>query len=150
MHQKVHQGTRAPTCDHCQRELPPDGMLVASVPDSSFVHGDDPSFDGWRLVRACTEHLIVLIDQARAGWIEEQLWFGRLARASRHPELHGVSLRRLAQHASLSPQRLAQALRWNASRTEPVRRLPGGHPLPVPDICLPAHGSSVELAVRHG
>ena len=87
----------ASACDQCQRELPPGRMLVVIAPDSSFVHHDDPSLDGCRPVRACSDHLTELIDKARAGWVEEQLWFGRLARASSQPDMRGASLRQLAR-----------------------------------------------------
>jgi hypothetical protein len=149
-HVRMHTpNASAPTCDHCRRELSPDRMLVAIAPDSSFVHRDDPSHDGCRLVRACTEHLTELIDKARAGWVEEQLWFGRLARASGLSTMRGATLRQVAHQASLSPQRFGQALRWNACRADPVRQLPGGQLLPVVDASLPWHGSTMEAA-RHG
>jgi hypothetical protein len=150
LHVRMHPpNASAPTCDHCRRDLSPDRMLVAIVPDSSFVHRDDPSRDGCRLVRACIEHLTALIDEARAGWVEEELWFGRLARASSLPEMRGATLGQVAWQASLSPERLRQALRWNACRTDPVRQLPGGQPLPVVDISLLGNEPTVQAA-RHG
>jgi hypothetical protein len=140
---------RARTCDHCLKELPPGRVLVAVAPDSSVVHRSDPSLDGWRLVRACAEHLTELIDKARASWVEEQLWFGRLARASSVQEMRGAPLRQVARHAALSPQRLCQALRWNAWRTEPARQLPGGQPVPLADTPLSWHEPTVAGA-PHG
>jgi hypothetical protein len=148
-HVRMHPpDASARTCDHCFRELPPGRVLVAVAPDSSVVHGSDPSLDGWRLVRACAEHLAELIDSARAGWVEEQLWFGRLARASSVLEMHGAPLRQVARHASLSPERLHQALRWNAWRPEPTRRLPGGQLVPLADTSLSWSGPTA--AARHG
>jgi hypothetical protein len=149
-HVRMHPpDARASACDQCQREFPPGRMLVVIAPDSSFVHHDDPSLDGCRQVRGCSDHLAELIDKARAGWVEEQLWFGRLARASRQPEMRGASLGQLALRASLSPERLHQALRWNAWRAEPVRQLSGGQPLPVADIALHGNNPTAEAA-RHG
>jgi hypothetical protein len=133
MHVPMHVlDVGAQTCDHCRQKISPDQLHMAAVPDSSFVHPDDPGQDGWRLVRACgRHHLCLLIDDARAGWAEEQLWFGRLARASVREEMRGAALSRVARQASLSPERLRQALRWNATRPVPARALPGGQPLPV-------------------
>jgi hypothetical protein len=149
-HVRMHPpDASARTCDHCFRELPPGRVLVAVAPDSSVVHRSDPSLDGWRLVRACAEHLTELIDTARAGWVEEQLWFGRLARASSAQEMHGAPLRQVARQASLSPERLHQALRWNAWRTEPTRQLPGGQLVPLADTSLSWHGPTV-AAAHHG
>lgn len=56
---------------------------------------------------------------------------------------------RLARHASLSPQRLRQALRWNAWRPEPARQLPGGQPVPLADTSLSWHEPTV-AGVRRG
>ena len=109
-------------------------MRTAVVPDSSSVHPSDPGQDGWRLVRTCgIDHLDALIHQARAEWAEEELWFGRLLRASRQHDEPGASLYELAERASISTGRLRQALLWNAGRKDPVRLLPGGQKLPLAD-----------------
>jgi hypothetical protein len=114
-------------------------MHVALVPDSSFVHADDPSLDGCRLVRACgPEHLSRLIEYAHANWTVEQLWLGRLARASGGPQTRGASVRQVARLAGLSPERLRQALTWNAGRAVPLRELPGGQALPTRQVELTA------------
>jgi hypothetical protein len=133
----VHMHVRNPgssTCHHCLLAFPTGAMHVALVPDSSFVHAEDPSLDGCRLVRACgTEHLSRLIEYARANWVVEQLWLGRLARSSTLSQTRGTSVRQVARLAGLSPERLRQALAWNAGRADPLRELPGGQRLPTRD-----------------
>lgn len=131
----IHPGdAAAPICDHCDQALHPDRMRTAVVPDSSFVHPDDPGQDGWRLVRTCgPDHLDILIDEARASWVAEQLWFGRLVRASRQNDSPYDSLDELAERASISAGRLRQALRWNAGQDDPVGLLPDGRTLPSAD-----------------
>lgn len=122
------------TCHQCLLTFPASEMHVALVPDSSFVHADDPGLDGCRLVRACgPAHLNELIERARDTWVVEQLWFGRLVRASKDPEMRDAPMRQVAGHASLSPERLRQALAWNARRNEPMSSLPGGQALPTRD-----------------
>jgi hypothetical protein len=107
------------------------GFQQALVADSSVIDPHDPSRDGHRVVTACTaEHLQLLIDEARENWSEEQLWFGRLCRASRQPSLRDASLARLGEYAGLSPDHLRRALAWNATRAERHAALPGGQPLP--------------------
>lgn len=126
------------TCAHCGQALRPDRMRTGMVPDSSAVHPSDPGQDGWRLVRACgLDHLDTLSYQGRASWVEEQLWFGKLLRASRQSDGPNISLAALAERASISAGRLHQALRWNASQADPVRLLPDGQTLPPVDTPLP-------------
>jgi hypothetical protein len=132
-------------CEHCLVAFPTADMRVALVPDSSFVHPDDPSLDGCRLVRACgQEHLNELIEHARATWAVEQLWFGRLVRESGRAQSRGASVVQLARLASLSPERLRQALAWNANQDQPLRTLPGGQELPTRQVTPPD-----PIMVRH-
>lgn len=141
---------QALSCDHCREVISPDRMRTAVAPDSSVLHASDPSQDGWRLVRACgADHLDALIDNARAGWVVEQLWFGRLIRASQQDDSPGTSLPELARKASLSRARLRQALRWNAGRPDPTRRLPGGQAVPITDRAALAAGPAA-AEVGHG
>ncbi|HWC84364.1 MAG TPA: hypothetical protein VG756_30780 [Pseudonocardiaceae bacterium] len=103
----------------------------ALVPDSSVIHPEDPSFDGKREVHACgPAHLDELIQGARKQWSDEQLWFGRLARASTMPGMRVVSLRRVGDRARLTEEALDRALAWNARRADPDTTLPGGQRLP--------------------
>ncbi len=43
-------------------------------------------------------------------WVAEQLWFGRLCRASARPRMGNVPLWRVAAHARLSPRHLIRVL----------------------------------------
>jgi hypothetical protein len=106
--------------------------MSALLPDSSVIHPDDPSQDGRRMVVTCgAEHLDQLIVSARRDWVDEQLWFGRLCRASMKPGMRHAELSRLGLHARLSAGELRRALEWNARSDHPRTTLPGGQPLPV-------------------
>ena len=96
-----------------------------------MIHREDASFDGRREVVACgPEHLEELIRAARSTWSDEQLWFGRLARASQLPGMRVISLRALGERARLTGEHLRRALEWNARQNDPVTTLPGGQRLP--------------------
>jgi len=125
-------------CAHCEHRIPAGSGQGALIPDATVVDPHDPARDGQRYVTACgSEHLQVLIDQARRDWVEEQLWFGQLSRASVHPGMVGVLITDLAEYAHLSNDHLWRALEWNTRRPSPSVTLPGGqivpasHPRPV-------------------
>ena len=70
-------------CAHCGLHSPPGNAQGALVPDATMIDPQGPGRDGRRYVTACgSEHLQLLIDRARLDWVEEQLWFGLLCRAS--------------------------------------------------------------------
>ena len=126
-------------CAECGTYIARGLRYTALAPDSSVIHPSDPTRDGWRLVMACgAEHLQVLIDHARNMWVDEQLWFGRLARVSVQPEARDVSLSGLARLAGLSEDQCARALAWNARRDKPNEYLPGGQPLRPEELFGPA------------
>lgn len=125
-------------CAECGGAIARGLRYTALAPDSSVIHPSDPTRDGWRLVTACgPEHLQCVIDRAKAIWVDEQLWFGQLARVSSRPELRGAALSRLSRLAGLSEQQCARALAWNARCDPPSRRLPGGQWLPDDDFLDP-------------
>ena len=118
-------------CGHCGRSTTASDSVGALVPDSSVIHPHDPSGDGHRFVTACCdEHLDRVVEQLRSAWTEEQLWFGRLCRASADPRLRNASLLRVGKRAHLSTANLRRALEWNANREGSLGKLPGGHSVP--------------------
>ena len=103
----------------------------ALLPDATVIDPDGKGRDGRRYVTACgTEHLQVLIDQARRDWVAEQLWFGLLCRASRPPATRDLRMSILGERGRLSPEQLRRAVDWNARSGHPRRTLPGGQALP--------------------
>jgi hypothetical protein len=117
-------------CGHCTKLIPVDRVLRALVLDSSVIHPSDPSQDGYRVVTACAnDHLHRLIEQARHSWVDEQLWFGKLCRASLRPDLRDASMDRLADYAGLTADALRRALAWNIAQPLPHLSLPGGQRL---------------------
>ncbi|HWE88416.1 MAG TPA: hypothetical protein VG317_02995 [Pseudonocardiaceae bacterium] len=120
-----------PRCGLCGRPVPTDERWVALVPDSSVIHPDDASQDGHRRATSCgSAHLEILIDRARRGWISEQLWFGRLRRASTESNMADATVLQVGIQARLSPENLYRALAWNSRQDNPDTTLPGGHRLP--------------------
>ncbi|WIY00480.1 hypothetical protein QRX60_41550 [Amycolatopsis mongoliensis] len=117
-------------CDGCGQAMAPERVVVSLVPDSSVVDEFDPGCDGWRPVTVCcSEHLHLLSDRGREAWIDEQLWLGRLGRASTRPGLRRANLATIACRASLTPEQLRRTLAWNAARSVPATSLPGGQSL---------------------
>jgi len=118
-------------CAHCGQDIPVANGQGALIPDSTVIDFRDASLDGQRYVTACgAEHLQLLIDQAQHDWIDEQLWFGQLCRASTQPGMSGSLVTTLGEHARLSVDHLSRALTWNATSAEPRRTLPGGQIVP--------------------
>lgn len=116
-------------CDFCGRPIPDNAGHAGLVPDSSVIDEHNHALDGHRIVVACgDEHLDRLIELARFAFVDEQLWFGQLCRASRLPGLGDASLARLARRARLSPADARRALEWNARQDNPLTVLPGGQP----------------------
>jgi hypothetical protein len=108
------------------------------IADSSAIDSVDFTLDGQRYVVACCpEHMKSLIENARVSWAVEELWFGRLCRASRLPGVRDADIGKIAVHARLDPSELRAALAWNGARNEPKTTLPGGQivPLAPPPDC---------------
>ncbi|MQA10544.1 MAG: hypothetical protein GEU98_18715 [Pseudonocardiaceae bacterium] len=70
-----------------------------------------------------------LAKNARARWVDEQLWFGQLVRASTQLGMDGASLQRVRRRAHLSEEQFHRAMSWNAGKDTPRRVLPGGQQL---------------------
>ncbi|MBE1494053.1 hypothetical protein H4696_001153 [Amycolatopsis lexingtonensis] len=102
------------------------------IADSSAIDSADFALDGKRYVVACCpEHMKSLIENARVAWVVEELWFGRLCRASRLPGVRDADVGRIGVHARLSPADLRAALTWNSAQNEPRLTLPGGQVVPL-------------------
>lgn len=70
-------------CEHCGRPLDSATWVEVIVPDSAFLHHDDPKLDGRRLTRACgPEHAQALVVRGLRTWDEEQLWAAKLSRVA--------------------------------------------------------------------
>jgi hypothetical protein len=120
----------ARTCDVCEQVIATRNVIFSLVPDSSVVDEFDPGFDGQRAVTVCcSEHLHLLSARGREAWIDEQLWLGRLARASTRRGLHDANLATLAHRAHLTPEQLQRLLVWNSTRHDSATSLPGGQSL---------------------
>jgi len=125
--------TSSPSCGYCGspcRAADTHGALVA---DSSAIDPVDLARDGRRYVVACSAgHLKSLVDQARATWAAEELWFGQLCRASRQHGMRDAEIREIGLRARLSAANVRSALAWNATRDQPMLVLPGGQIVPLP------------------
>ena len=118
-------------CAHCGLHSPPGEAQGALLPDATIIDPQGHGRDGRRYVTACgSEHLQLLIDRARLDWVDEQLWFGLLCRASTSRQMIGAPLSELGWPARLSPEHLRRAVDWNAQSASPRVRLPGGQILP--------------------
>lgn len=123
--------SRVPRCEVCGANIPPEREMTVLVPDSSVVDLVDSSRDGQRMVTVCSPAEVPgLIAAGRAAWRDEQLWLGRLAKASGEPGASALDLRGVARRAFLSDEQLRLALEWNRAQPVPVSALPGGQPLP--------------------
>lgn len=130
--QQSYRGRRRLVCGYCDLPVTAGTGQQALVPDSSAIHSDDPGLDGRRVVNACgREHLERLIERARAAWVDEQWWFGRLIRVSVKPAMRGASVELLAVDARLTPENLRAALAWNARQARPDTAFPGGQRVPL-------------------
>lgn len=111
------------------------GALIA---DSSAVDPYDSAFDGRRYVVACCpEHMHAMVEEARAAWSAEELWFGRLCRASLLNTMRDACLDEIRARARLDDAELRAALEWNSAREAAVLTLPGGQILPMRPIPAP-------------
>ena len=118
-------------CAHCGLRGPPGDAQGALLPDATVIDPEDRGRDGRRYVTACgSEHLQILIDRARLDWVDDELWFGMLCRASSSRHMVGAPLSELGGSARLSPEHLSRALNWNARNASPRVTLPGGQILP--------------------
>ncbi|WP_284740572.1 hypothetical protein [Amycolatopsis sp. RTGN1] len=114
-------------------------MIRSLVPDSSVVDAFDRACDGQRTVTVCgTEHLHLLRRLGREAWIDEQLWLGRLARASTQPGMRRAPLLAVARRASLTAEQLQGLLAWNSARPGSASSLPGGQSLDPAATARPA------------
>ncbi len=71
--------------------------------------------DGRRLVIACSAEHLAAAREAAPQWCDEQLWAGRLARASEGQRRAPMSLVALARRAGLSLDEAQRALDWRRS-----------------------------------
>ena len=113
-------------CAYCGLRGPPGDALGALLPDATIIDPQDRGRDGRRYVTACgSEHLQLLIDRARRDWVDDELWFGMLCRASSSRQMIGAALSELGRPARLSPEHLSRAVDWNARSASPRVTLPG-------------------------
>jgi hypothetical protein len=120
-------GHRQRRCDACGEDLVARSVVTALIPDSSVVDPRDSYRDGVRVVTVCSdEELHRLVADGHTAWSDEQLWMGRLRRASKVPYLEAAALGAIARRAGLNDGQLARLLDWNAGQAEPVAVLPGG------------------------
>ncbi|MGW5688994.1 hypothetical protein [Nonomuraea sp. NPDC003754] len=100
-------------CMWCGTKVADGSELFSVAPDSSMVHASDPTWDGHRVLIACSpEHLAVLQEHyRRRPFVDEELWAGKLARA-----LEGVDctppLAELTEATGLSLEQLQRCLAW--------------------------------------
>lgn len=105
----------ATTCEYCGSTIDPATRIDAVVPDSAYLHADDPRQDGRRLARACSpEHADELIAIGTSNWIDEQLWANKLRRVSGHWNRTETTLSGIADRAGLTPTQLMRAIRWRS------------------------------------
>ncbi|MEV4604107.1 hypothetical protein AB0K15_42915 [Amycolatopsis sp. NPDC049253] len=113
-------------CQVCG-QTDPRKLVRALVPDSSAIDELDLGADGYRLVTVCSDdELHALIAHGRAIWVDEQLWLGRLGRASTAPGMRRATLPTIARWAGLTHEQLRRVLAWNATRFDSTENLPGG------------------------
>jgi len=118
-------------CAHCGLPGAPGDAQGALLPDATIIDPQDPGRDGRHYVTACgSEHLQLLINRARLDWVDDELWFGMLCRASSSRHMTGAPLSDLGRPARLWPEHLRRAVDWNARRVSPRVTLPGGQILP--------------------
>ncbi|WAL63952.1 hypothetical protein ORV05_23540 [Amycolatopsis cynarae] len=130
--EQVPGTSRVRRCEVCGADIPPEREMTVLVPDSSVVDPVDSSRDGQRMVTVCSAAEVPgLIAAGRAAWRDEQLWLGRLAKASSEPGAAGMDLRQVARRAFLGDEQLRLAVEWNRAQAVPMTELPGGQPLPV-------------------
>ncbi|MEU7785567.1 hypothetical protein [Amycolatopsis sp. NPDC049159] len=119
-------------CEYCGNPFRAANAHGALVADSSAIDPVGLSQDGRRYVVACSAgHLKSLVDQARASWTIEELWFGQLCRASRQHGMRDAEVREIGLRARLSAANVRSALAWNATREQPTLILPGGQIVPL-------------------
>lgn len=119
-------------CEHCGNPCRTEDFQGGLIADSSAIDPVDPTQDGRRYVVACCAgHMKSLIENARAKWAVEELWFGRLCRASRQHGMRDAGVAEIGLRARLSASNLQSAFAWNAAQEQPTRILPGGQIVPL-------------------
>ncbi|MEV0067895.1 hypothetical protein [Amycolatopsis sp. NPDC050768] len=117
---------RRSVCQVCGR-TDPRKLVQALIPDSSAIDELELGADGYRLVTVCSDdELHALIALGRATWVDEQLWLGRLGRASIAPGMRRATLLAVARWAGLTHEQLRRVVAWNATRVASTESLPGG------------------------
>ncbi|SNR61765.1 hypothetical protein SAMN06265360_11244 [Haloechinothrix alba] len=101
------------SCEQCTKRLTADEYVEVTVPDSGYLHPDDPDQDGRRVTYACsTEHAEALEERGTTAWVDEQLWARRVQRVSTYWRTHRMTLDQFAARAGLTSSQLNRALRW--------------------------------------
>ncbi|QZY20036.1 hypothetical protein [Streptomyces decoyicus] len=114
-------------CDLCGMPLPPTTQIYSLVPDSSFIHPNDPDHDGLRRLAACgPDHLSELQQQYRTRpFVKEELWAGKVARALRtQPDLDEEEL---ADMTGLNYLQIERSLTWESECFLRDRSFPNDH-----------------------
>ncbi|MEO3976708.1 hypothetical protein [Streptomyces sp. CAU 1734] len=87
--------------------------LYALVPDSSFIHAVEPTFDGKRWVVGCSrEHLAELVEQYRQRqFVDAELWAGQIGRTI---DAHAgkISPEELAEETGLTQAQIELGVLW--------------------------------------
>lgn len=113
--QRSMSGT-AGVCEYCGCSIDEGVGVDVVVPDSGYLHRDDPRHDGNRPTRVCSSnHARELIADGNRLWADAQFWANKLIRVSGHwnrDELDGI-----AERAGLTRSQLARALHWHRSRS---------------------------------
>lgn len=100
-------------CGVCHRPMVIGRAQYVVLRDSSVIDPEDPSMDGRRVLPACSSEHVEALRAAAPPWLDEQLWWGQLARAQRQTHRGPpVPLPTLARQAGLSLEQAQRALAW--------------------------------------
>lgn len=117
---QLSMSSRAAVCEYCGRSFDEGAGVDVVVPDSGYVHRDDPRHDGNRPTRVCSSnHARELIADGNRQWVDAQFWASKLSRVSAH--WNRGELDDIAERAGLTRAQLARALHWQ--RSTPPRRV---------------------------
>jgi len=110
-------------CDLCGAVVSDETELYALVPDSSAIHAHDPTFDGHRLVSACTtEHLRELTEQyRRRPFVDAELWAGKVLRAAEGGGGRRVDDAVLVELTGLTIEQIHAGIAWHNERAHSYR-----------------------------
>lgn len=115
-HGPPFQRPRKPTgrnCEHCGQPVDATTQVEVTVPDSTYLHPDDPQQDGRRPAYACSPgHADDLVARGVSDWIDEQLWASKLRRVSGHWNRSETTLSGIAARAGLTHAQLTRAIDW--------------------------------------